>query len=343
MNSRMLKVGLIILIILGFVFIACEEAIKNATTRDVEVEAEVYHGDVAGDSTGVVLAKGVRIGGEGASLAKSMLVEYVEIPVAIPNVSLLTAILQTGGSFLSGTLTNELTTEAVFSLYFSDTSGLTDPESAAFQASASMIASVTLGSFETVTITGAGGFDQDPADVRSNMLGFFAANPTIQTIYVYLVADGEPTVKILVVSLDLWMPAAAHKQLIVAPGDFTQYSENVQDIRDGELSGTITNNSGQSVEFSLYVSLVDGSYVSGDPADSDLVAYAEIAAGGVLDLANSADYLQPGGTAILEASIASLIAGESIEINLYFISAGGSMVNLHLSNIELRTLVTIGL
>lgn len=343
MYSRLLRVGLILLILFGFIFTACEEAIKNATEQDITIETEVFDGEVAGDSSATTLAKGVRIGGEGALLTKSMLVEYIEVPILVPNVSLLTAVLRAGGSFITGTLTNELATAAVFTLYFSDVTGLTDPQSAAFQASATMIASITFSGNETVVITQNGGFDQDNLTISNNMAAFVAANPGIQTVYAYMVADGDPTVKILIETMDLWLPPSWHFLKVIEPGSFSDYSENLREIKDGELSGTITNTSAQAVEFSFYVSLVDAGYVSGDPPQSDLVAHAIIAAGATLDLANESEYMQPGGSAILQDAITNLVAGETHELNLFFISQGGALMSLQLNAVELHTALTVGL
>lgn len=331
------KVWFVVIVsMLIMISLACEKLVEKVTTKDINITKQVFSGSVSGDTETLLIATDKVIGSGGFGLTKPTASNFIEAPMPIPDLALLAAIITTGGGTFSGTLVNNADNEVVFGIYFGNATALPQPKTVAAR-----IATLTLPALATVSISSQHDFDQAPNEILLAMLNFFLANPGIETVYVYLTGDGEPTVNVTVQTMSFIMPPAFHIKRTIVPGDLSNYSDKVKEVKNGQMTGTITNNGADNVDFSAFVSLVTGDFVHGNPAESDSVAFINIPVTNTIDLANTPSFFVKGGAGKLDTGIDDLLHGKTIEVNLFFISS--MPISLQVDELALKGTATVSL
>lgn len=343
MKNQLLK-GIIVLFLFGlFVFPGCENLLENATTTTIKAENEVFNGDIpTSEPITWDLADGLEMkGGTGKAknpgFSPSVDKDHTWIPVQITDRGTILQLLLAGGGAFSGTIENKENNSVVFGIYLSDTENLEDPRLSAYP-----IATLTLGPLATVDLKLPENFDQAPAVILNNIAAFLTANPTVNPLIVYFTADGDPLIDLFIPTMSLVYPPATRITNSVVPGDLADYRKTVKEVTESRFVGKLTNMGQAAINFKAYISVVTGSFSTGNPPSSDLVAEKTLAIGESVRFEDAtSEILVPGGSAKLINGITELINGNNLESNLFFTSTKPIVAKMDSFKIESAASVSL--
>ena len=312
-------------VLTGFLILGmeCQQLLDEALEVEVDVEERLFSGPVSGGIqtipivTGLELTKGAAFVGKPAGFAET------SFPVA--DVGALVAAFEGGGGAFTGTVRNNGSDPVTLGIYFSATSGLTDPET-----QASFIASLVLPAAGVTVLDGLDDFDQGGSTVAANVAAFFRAHPHLTTVYVYLTAEDGSTVDVMVETLSVVLGAVAHERYVFQSDSLNQYADSVQEIQDGYISGTVTNNGEGPVTIRVFVGRVCG----GSPPAADLVLQETVGPGQTVTIRTE-------NSQQVEESIQRLIDGEDVECNFFAMSPNA--IDVMVSALDLRGRVLVSL
>ncbi len=335
---------------------------------DVEVKKEIFSGEISAEATslplvpdGTVISSGLR----GNFLAKATVMDFIEVPVNIPDMMTFLSILEdetaAGGNFV-GTLTNRATNEVTFGVYFSATAGLADPWT---DPSAQFVASITLSAApsetvpaDPVIIDGPEDFDNpsDPLAVKANLIAYVQnavlSNPTAPII-VYLTTstpgiDPLEEIDVLIENMSFYLPADVEVWNTVTPGDLDNYSDKIEEIISAQMNGSITNTGAVTIRFYAYV------YPAAEVFDPfyHRVARVSIGPGSTLIFEDYPDMFDLGnpsvtppklsGEQILRDAVGTLQGGNNVTIYLHFYSIDHTTpISAVVNSIELESNVQV--
>ena len=304
---------------LFFVF-GCDNVLENATTTTIHGENDVYSGGVSAQdpivwdlATDMEMKPGVGKA-KNSSYSPANDKDHTWIPVEITDRGLILQLLLAGGGSFSGTIENKENNEVLFGIYLSDTENLEDP-----RVSASLIATLTIGALETIDLKLPENFDQAPADILAAISTFLSAHPDLTTLIVYFTADGFPLIDLYFPTMSIVYPPSTRITNSVVPGDLADYRKTVKEVTEANFAGKLTNNGEAAISFKAYISLVTGSFTTGNPPAEDLVAEKTLAVGETVRFEDApTEILVSGGANKLKQGIQELIDGNTLESNLFF-------------------------
>ncbi|MBN2031580.1 hypothetical protein JW824_15215 [bacterium] len=300
----------------------CEQLLEEALTQNVLIEENLYEsnaytaeGQIIPITSEAQLAKG--------SFFKTMC--HMVEPVDIPDSDLFLTVVSKGGGKITGNVKNNNNSPVVFGLYFSNTGGLENPSE-----QATFIGSVNIDALETVTIQGLDDFNQSSEDVIENMVSFFVMNPGIRMIYVYLTGEPDP-VDLTIQHLQFVLNPSFHiTQIIDVNEQYTQYVDQIEDVSDVVITGSVKNNGSSTVTIILTVKNGGGVWEGESIIES----------GETLQLADQFNQLTEEGLEILESVLRYYVnPGQAIQVDLYII--GEEDINITLHSIVFSGTITV--
>ncbi len=303
-------------------FVGCDQLLEEALTQNVLIEENLYEsnaytaeGQIIPITSDMQLAKD--------SFLKTMC-HGVE-PVYIPDSDLLLTVVSMGGAKITGMVRNNKNNPVVFGLYFSPTGGLGNPSE-----QATFIGTVDINGLETLTIQGLDDFNQSRNTVIENMVSFFTSNPGIRTVYVYLTGEPDP-VDLTIQHLQFVLNPSFHiTKTIDVNAQYTQYVDQIEDVSDVVITGSVKNNGSGSVTIILTIKNGGGVWQTTSMIES----------GEILQLADPFDQLTEEDFEIMENIVRCYIdPGEAIQADLYIM--GEEDINITLNSVVFSGTITV--
>jgi hypothetical protein len=137
----------------------------------------------------------------------------------------------------------------------------------------------------------------------------------------------------------LLLPAYTHIKNTATPDDYSNYANKIQEVTNSKMTGSFTNSGTGSVLIQAYITIgVPASY---PPPVSDLFAQTTVMPGNTIRFEDAPAAFVSGAEAKLNAAVEALVDGQSVESNLYFISAAPIVARA--DSIELESNVDVSL
>lgn len=318
---RLSVVGLSLFLILFFL-VSCEQLLEEALTQDMTFEENLYDNETIGAEGQVIsIVNNTQLSKEALSKVMCHMVQ----PVDIPDSDLFLEVVANGAGKITGSIKNNKGSSVVFGIYFSNTGGLGNPSE-----QATLIGTLNIDGFETLTIDGLDDFNQSREDVIVNMVSFFQANPGISTVYVYLTGDPDP-VDLTIQSLQFVLNPCFHlSQSIEVNEEYTQYVDQIDDVSDVVIMGSVTNDGAGAITLILSISNGGGVW------ESIFIVEAEA----IMQFADEFAQLTETDLDTLESILRYYVdPGEAIQVDLYVISEDD--INVALNSIIFTGTITV--
>lgn len=227
----------------------------------------------------------------------------------------------------SGRLVSELIKGSLFNLasnamtveyYFSWV-----PDTADLITEATLVAAVEVAANDSLHVLSDADFDTVVDD--DTFLDFLHDSSVLEdTLYLYLKAEGDPSLDVHIPVISIFFPAIAHIRELINPGDLTEYK--LQQMQNADVVGLVTNNGDSTVTFDMYLSIVTSGFVSGMPTAADMIGSITIQPDSTANLWSSPFLLADARPKII-AAVEVLFANGQVEVNLFCTSTAPIIVN----------------
>ncbi len=307
----------------------CEEMINEALTKDITFEEEIISEGNANTTNQKVVYLLTSNSSLTKNLAKISEVTCNHYSVNPDNIELFIKILSGGHGIFDASFTNNLSVEQTLKIYFSTFGSLSDSD---LTSQATLYGSFIVPGKGTKILDGIEDFNESLGDIISNLVLFFLNNLDMEKLYIYVAASSNP----VDISIDYINLVLDHGYLItktIHPSDnYTQYQENVDEIKEIAVNGTIRNNGTESVTMKLYT------YAQGQ--SPKLIKETIIHAGEELVIENVDDFFSEGEINNLKNIFDHLFdPGEAIVVEVLFISS--NIIKLAIEGISFTSTVTV--
>jgi len=309
----------------------CEEMINEALTKDITFEEEIINQGSANTTNQKVVYPITSNSGLTKNLAKASKINCNEYSINPDNIELFIKILSGGHGIFEASFFNNLSTDQNLSIYLSTSGSLSDSDLASL---ATLFGSFTVPGNGNKILDGIEDFNESSSTIITNMITFFLNNPDMETLYIYLAASETP----VDISINYMNLVLNHGHLIsktIYPSDsYTQYQDNINEIKDIVINGTVRNNGASDVTMKLY------SYVQGQ--SPQLIKQITIQAGEELIIENINDFFTDEQINNIKNVFEHLFdPGEPIVLEVLFIST--NVIELAIEGISLTSTVTVSL
>ncbi|MEJ2628544.1 MAG: hypothetical protein P8078_08315 [bacterium] len=309
----------------------CEEMINQALSKDITFEEEIINPENANTSNQKVVYPITTNSSLYKNLAKGSAINCNEYYINPDNIELFIRILSGGHGLFNASFSNNLSPDQTLSIYLSTKGSLDDSDLAS---QATLYGSFTVPGNGSKILDGLEDFNESSSEILSRLVFFFLNNLDMQTLYIYLAASETP----VDISIDYINLVLYHGYLIsktIYPSDeYTQYQDNINEIKDIMINGTVKNNGSAKVTMKFYA------YVQGQ--SPQLITLSEINPGEELIIENIDDFFTSQEINTLKNIFNHLFdPGEAIVLEVLFLSS--DVINLAIGGISLTSTVTVSL
>lgn len=217
----------------------CEEMINEAFSKDITYEEKIIDEqevNTSGQTNTYEITNNSNLKSSASGLGKIYCQYY---PINPDNIDLFMNILMGGGGTFTASFRNNLDSDKTLSIFLSGTGGLDNPGTSA---AASLYGTVTIPASSIKILDGIEDFNESAVEILSNLLSFYLNNLDINTLFIYLTASPQP-VDITIETMSLVLDSGyLISQTIYPSDDYSQYQDNIDEIKDITINGTIINN-----------------------------------------------------------------------------------------------------
>ncbi|MFO7888904.1 MAG: hypothetical protein R6V04_01035 [bacterium] len=309
----------------------CEEMINEALTKDITYEEEIINQKTANTANQKIIYPITSNSSLTKNLAKAYEINCNEYSINPENIGLFIRILSGGHGIFDASFSNNLPSDQTLSFYLSTKGSLSDSDLAS---RATLYGSFTVPGNGSIILDGIDDFNETPGDIISNLILFFLSNLDMKTLYIYLQASGTPAD----ISIDYINLVLDHGYLIsktIYPSDdYTQYQNNIDEIKNITVNGTMRNNGAADVTMKLYAYAQDQS--------PQLIKELTMYAGEECIIEYINDFFTDAQINKLKDVVEHLFdPGEAIVVEILFISS--DVIELAIEGISLTSTVTVSL
>ncbi len=296
-----------------------ENMIEKATEREVTFYNTILDSEKDGDVKAVLVAHNLdaRLGHIAATGEKEVsdLTDQIEVArLGIGEVCF----------YVKGRLINQGHLAATVRLFVA-------PGASADNLPAVEIGSVTLRGIEDYTLEKPGDMDQDAADVHERLSEVFFSLDDRYLVNPVIVAQGNGEDGVYIEHLELAAVPVLWRTRALETSALSGYSENIRELKEATLEGSITNNGTDLAEVRLYLSR------NADEV-GELVAQGYVQPGQTL---HGYELLAEGGEGQIKKAMKSMIEGDGVRSDFIVVTSNPMLVSG--DRFRLQATVIVGL
>jgi len=296
-----------------------KDMLEKATQRTTTVEYGILDSQSDSDVKSVLVAEGVNLASGDTQAVGEVNIDSLSERIEVSRLGLGDVTF-----FITGRLRNEGHVPAFITLAVIPADGTVNPQPVE-------IGTVTLDALEDLTLTKPGDMDQSFDSIHQKLKAVFDSLDARYLINPVLNVQGSSEDGVVV----QWLKVAALPMIWtsqkIPAGVLSSYKDNLRNIYDATLKGSITNHGDDVAEVRLY--LGDDKIV--DP-EADLVALAYVAPGETMQ---GFDMLVEGGAAKIKDTFESLADGKAMTRDFIVVSTQPLKVKGDKLRIEAKVVV----
>ena len=322
-KAGLMTIPAVILTIMVFSFITgCEEMLQEALKKEIDVNEELFDSqeqEKTEDET-VDVGNAISLGGSSQAVGKTYSGPVSRREVQPEEAALFAWVLSKGGGELRGTVVNRDAASVLFKVRIGSDEVFEN---------AVEVGSLTLAGNQTQQFVFSG------AEFEEFFDAFFENNS--ETVHVFFTADESSSINLMVNLVHFRLqPSHVLERIVEQNADYAEYADHIEEIKDINLTGTISNNSSNPMHFLLRLSPTEASNW-----ESIKLAHT-INANENFNLNDWRELMEGSGVSLddLEAAIRHLATG-SIKAELFFTVE--SELRLNIVSVTLSCKVKVGI